>query len=71
MPDPKPYTITQVVETVRPDAQGRLMPMTRVAFTMPNGYAGEVTIPRDQATPEAVKTLIEAEVKRVSQLYAL
>ncbi len=66
-----PYSVERIEEIPLPDPTGRITWVTRVHYTLPNGYRGEVTIPKRQPTAEEVKALLDADAARVAQIYGL
>ena len=69
MANPPIYEVTQVLEVVVPDPQGRLTRRTRVHYRLPNGYEGQVEVLTPDATPERVREAIDADAKRILAIY--
>lgn len=66
-----PYAVERIEEIPLPDPSGRITWVTRVHYTLPNGYRGMVTVPKRGPTAEEVKDLLDADAARVLHIYGL
>jgi hypothetical protein len=65
------YKVEQVLDRLAPDGKGAFVNMVEVTYTIPEGYRGSVSVPKLGMTPELVKKAVEADVKRIKEIYAL
>ena len=70
MPEKK-YTVESVLNRYVPGPAGGFMEVVTVTFVTARGYRGTVDIPRNQASADAVKKAIEADVARVEGIFQL
>jgi len=70
MPE-KRYTVESVVNRYIPGLGGGFTEVVTVTFVTPKGYRGSVDVPRNQASPDAVKKAIEADVAKVEGIFQL
>ena len=70
MPE-KRYTVESVVNRYVPGVAGGFTDVVTVTFVTPRGYRGSIDIPRNQASAEAVRKAIEADVARVEGIFQL
>lgn len=68
---PERWSIARVEQRYSPDPQLGLKTITVVRFRTKDGYFGTLEIDDPAPTAEKIRPLLEAEVKRVEELFAL
>jgi hypothetical protein len=66
------YTVDQIQGPLpRPNQAGRIRYVYRITFTLGERHVGTVEVPAEDFGKAAAAAAIEAEVQRISDIYAL
>jgi len=63
------YTVNSITERLIPMVGGGFGRVLQVTYTTTKGYVGTVDVAKADATPDKLKTLIQADVARIHALY--
>ena len=67
----KPYVVKNVTEQIKPSMSGKFEPYIVVTYETRRGTIGTVNVPKEKATPDAVKSAIDDAVKQLEAIYNL
>ncbi len=65
------WTVTNQLETTKPNAAGQYVDGVSVSFQTANGLIGSIFVPHTQYNPENVKGLINAKVEAMQSIQGL